>query len=398
MTRSTFRQPVPAELVRHLATAGTDQVLDYLLPTPAGAMVGTASDMGRFLIAHLDSGGAHAASLRAMYATHWRGHPAVPGVALGWFETNLGRVRGRYHTGARHHFSVAWLEPSQGVGLFLIHSMRQGGPFQGLRTEVVREFVKRYYVADTATAEAAASPGLAGVYRPALLSTTTVERAGYLLLDTPVRLTGGNVTMHAPGGLGTVIAHPTGDGGFQVRTGPQADLRLGFIERADGVPRILMGGTLLDPVVFTRLAWWQRGLVHAVLLVASCLALVIAAAVHGVRWVVRRRRGTVVRSTAWAVVSTGGLALALAALAFAGVIFSTPQIGAAEHMRSGLRVVLLLVSAAAVLCGALPVATFLGWRRGTESLAGRVTLCLLSAAGVVAAVLLWHYRLVGFHL
>ncbi|MDQ3697201.1 MAG: beta-lactamase family protein [Gemmatimonadota bacterium] len=399
MTRSTFRQPVPAELARRIATAGTDQVLDYLLPTPAGAMVGTASDMGRFLVAQLDAGGPRAASLRAMHTTQWRGHRAVPGVALGWFETSLGRVRGLYHTGARHHFSVAWLDPSQRVGLFLVHSMRQGGPFQNLRTNVVRDFVERYYVADTPTLEATASRGIAGVYRPALLSTTTVERAGYLLLDTPVRFTaGGNVTMHAPGGLGTVIAHPTGDGAFEVRTGPQADLRLGFIEHADGLPRIAMGGTLLDPVLFTRLAWWQRGFVHAVLLVVSCLALVLAAAVYGAGWVVRRRRRIVIRNPAWAVISAGGLALALAVLAFAALIFSTPDIGAAEHMRSGLRTVLALLSAATVLCGALPLATFLGWRRGTESIAGRVTLCLLSSAGMVAAVLLWHYRLVGFHL
>lgn len=399
MTRSTFRQPVPTELARRIATAGTDQAVDYLLPTPAGAMVGTASDMGRFLVAQLDSRGPRAASLRVMHATHWRGHRAVPGVALGWFETNLGSMRGLYHTGARHHFSVAWLDPSQRIGLFLVHSMRQGGPFQNLRTNVVRGFVERYYVAGIPRPQATPSHGIAGVYRPALLSTTTVERAGYLLLDTPVRSTaGGNVTMHAPGGLGTVIAHPIGDGAFEVRTGPQADLRLGFFEHAGGSSRIAMGGTLLDPVLFTRLAWWQRGFVHAILLVVSCLALVLAVTVYAAGWFVRRRRRIVIRNPAWAVISAGGLALALAVLAFVALIFSTPEIGAAEHMRSGLRAVLALLSAAAVLCGALPLATLLGWRHGTESIAGRVTLCLLSSAGVVVAVLLWHYRLLGFHL
>jgi CubicO group peptidase (beta-lactamase class C family) len=140
MRHSTFRQPVPAELGGRIATAGTDDVVDYVLPTPAGAMVGTASDMGRFLAAQLETSGPRANSLRAMHATHWRAHPAVPGVALGWFETNLSGMYGLYHTGARHHFSVVWIAPALRVGLFLVHSTRQGGRFQSLRTEVVRAF------------------------------------------------------------------------------------------------------------------------------------------------------------------------------------------------------------------------------------------------------------------
>ena len=403
MSRSSFRQPIPTGLARRLATAGTDQALDYLLPAPAGAMVGTASDMGRFLAAQLDTGGPHEASLRAMHATHWRAHPAVPGVALGWFETNLGGVQGLYHTGARHHFSVAWLAPSQRAGLFLVHSMRQGGTFQNLRTEVVRAFVQRYFIRDSEPARTTTSSSprsVEGIYRPALLGTTTVERAGYLFLDTPVRSSAdGGVTVHVPGGLGTLTAYPVGDDVFEVREGPQADMRFGFVAAAAGAPRIAMGGTLVDPVVFTRLAWWQSGRLHAVILFLTCLALVLAAASRGVRWFVMRRSGTAVASNpAWAAVGATGLTLALAPITFAVLVVSTPEAGAAAHMRGGVRVVLTLLSVAAVLCVALPLATLLGWRRGAEGVAGRAALCVLSAAGVAAAALLWHYRLVGFAL
>jgi CubicO group peptidase (beta-lactamase class C family) len=401
MGHSTFRQPIPSELARHIATAGTDATTDYLLPAPAGAMVGTASDMGRFLIAQLDVAGAHAASLQVMHATQWRAHPAVPGVALGWFESHLGGVKGLFHTGARHHFSVAWLVPSRRLGLFLVHSMRQGGPYQNLRTEVVRAFAERYLVPDTVSvARATPLPSIDGIYRPGLLGTTTVERAGNLFLDTPVRVTqDGHITMQAPGGLGTITAYPIGADAFEVREGPQAGLRLGFVESAEGQPRIAMGGTLLDPVVFTRVTWWQRGLVHAVVLVVACLALPVAAVVHGVRRVVRRRRGTgVAQNPAWMVVGAAGVALTLAPLTFLAVLFSTPELNAADHMRSGIRAVLVLLSTAAALCAAIPIATILGWRSGSDSVAERATLCLLSLAGVVAAMLLWHYRLVGFHL
>ncbi|HXG54832.1 MAG TPA: serine hydrolase domain-containing protein [Vicinamibacterales bacterium] len=328
MSDSTFRQPVPTELARRIATAGTDKVVDYLLPAPAGAMMGTASDMGRFLVAQLDTVGPRAASLGVMHATHWRAHPAVPGVALGWFETNLGGVHALYHTGARHHFSVAWLAPSRGVGIFVVHSMRQGGRFQNLRTEVVRAFVDRYFARDTEPAAAgAAAHSIDGIYRPALLSTTTVERAGYIFLDTPVRSNAdGSVTMHAPGGLGRITAHPIANDAFEVRNGPQAGLRLGFVEHADGSSRIAMGGTLLDPVLFTRLAWWQRGLVHAALLVTASLALMLAAAVRGLRWILRRKLSTGrTPNSAWGVVGAGGVALALASVAFAALISALPR-------------------------------------------------------------------------
>jgi CubicO group peptidase (beta-lactamase class C family) len=399
MDHSTFRQPIPSGFTKRIAAAGTDAVVDYLLPAPAGAMVGTAGDMGRFLAAQLDIAGSHVNPLRAMHATHWRAHPTVPGVALGWFETNLGGMHGLYHTGARHHFSVAWLAPEQRVGLFLVHSMRQGGRFQNLRTEVVRAFVERYFVGDTAPAPVAASQSFNGVYRPGLLSTTTVERAGYLFLDTPVRSTSGGITIRAPGALGTIVAYPIRDDGFEVREGPQAGLRLGFVRDAGHVSRMAMGGTLLDPVVFTRLAWWQRGFVHAVLLGAACLALVIGAIVRAMQRIIWRKRGIAVGgSPAWRVVGAAGTALLVAPLTLVAVVLSTPEIGAADHMRSGLRVVLTFLSAAAVLCASLPIITVLGWQRGGEGVAGRAVLVTLAVLGAIASVLLWHYRLVGFQL
>jgi hypothetical protein len=60
--------------------------------------------------------------------------------------------------------------------------------------------------------------------------------------------------------------------------------------------------------------------------------------------------------------------------------------------------VLLLLSLAAVLCAALPVATFLAaWRR-RESLMHHPFLLMLALAGAILAALLWHYNLTGFHL
>jgi hypothetical protein len=88
----------------------------------------------------------------------------------------------------------------------------------------------------------------------------------------------------------------------------------------------------------------------------------------------------------------------IAVLAFAATLVTTPEIGAAAHMRGGIRAVLLLLSAAAVVCAALPIATFVASWRTHERARRDVILNLLGLAGAIVAVVLWHYRLVGFNL
>jgi hypothetical protein len=160
-----------------------------------------------------------------------------------------------------------------------------------------------------------------------------------------------------------------------------------------------MGGTLLDPIVFTRLKWWQRGILHAGLLFAACLTIVTAALVRGVQWIMRSYRGeSSAGNPGWTIVTTAGTLLVLAPLVFAATVVTTPEIGAAGHMRSGMIAVLLLLSAAAVLCATLPIVTLVVSWGSQKSAVRSVTLNLLSLDGVLVAVLLWHYRLVGLNL
>jgi CubicO group peptidase (beta-lactamase class C family) len=397
MNSSTFQQPASPEIARRIATAGTDHRVDYLLPAPAGAMVGTALDLGRFLIAELDSTSPWRQSHEDMHATHWRAHRQVPGIALGWFETRLGGVNALYHTGARHHFSVAWILPSHRTGVFLVHSMRQGGRFQGLRTEVIQAFVQRYFTPDSGPAGATSTAEVGGVYRPLILGTSTVERAGYMMLDTPARVQNdGRLSMTVPGGLGRLVAEPIGEGLFEVRVGSQAGLRIGLVP-GEGTPRIALGGTLLDPVVFTRLRWWERGKLHLAMLILGCAALGLVSLVRGARWAFRRRSATPPSAAvAWRIATGAGSALLVALGAFLITVVTTPEAGASEHLRRGLGVVRTVLSFAAVLGLALPIATFAAGRQSGTTRTARFLLTLLSLAGVGVALLLWEYRLIGF--
>jgi uncharacterized membrane-anchored protein len=327
-----------------------------------------------------------------MQATQWRGHPSVPGIASGWFETTLGGVAALHHTGARHHFSVAWISPRQQVGVFLVHSMRQGGPFQSLRTNVIREFVRRYLPADTDLVAPRASHGVAGVYRPLLLSTTTVERLGYLFLDTRVQIEpDGRLTLHAPGELGTVRAEPIGEGVFEVHDGPQAGLRIEFVA-GSSPQRMVIGGTLLDPVMMERLSWWQRGQVHAIALGGAALVLTLSGMFHGVRALFRRNQRL---DGVTLLVMTVAAGFILALITFVLVVLTNPEAGAAAHMRAGLHGVLAWLTVSFAGCVALPMVTAITWSRSDRN---RKASVLLALAAVTAAVLLWRYRLVGFQL
>jgi hypothetical protein len=220
-----------------------------------------------------------------------------------------------------------------------------------------------------------------------------------MFLDTPLhRAAGGTMTLQAPGGLGTITAAPSGGGLFIVRDGAQAGMRLGFVER-NGSVRLALGGTLLDPITLLRLSWWERGLVHATALALGAGSLAVGAVVHGVRVVRRRTRGVSAMGRApWTVIMGAGLALILALVAFPVVVATTPEAGAAEHMRAGLRVVLALLSTTAVLGLALPVVTIVAWRGAGAGRLNRVMLILLSLCGLAGSAILWHYRLVGVQL
>ena len=98
-----------AMTARHLAPgfewvngAHQPQPREWYHTTPASSLLSTASDMGRFILAHLGHGqAALPESLRVnMQRPHGRGHSAVPGVALGFFEGDYRGVRVLEHGGA----------------------------------------------------------------------------------------------------------------------------------------------------------------------------------------------------------------------------------------------------------------------------------------------------------
>lgn len=418
MSRSSFRQPPPPPIAARLATAGSGPVPDALLPYPAGSMVSTAADMGRFLRAHLGGGELEGvriladSSVRRMHARQWSADRRLPGVALGFFETEPGGVRGLFHTGARTHFSLLYLLPEQGIGIFLVHAMRQGGEFQHLRVEFVRAFLGRY---SPPPPEAHAQPpgagqrarAFAGGYRPILVAGSTIERAAWLGLDTPVAADpDGHLSLRILGGPRLRLAE-VGDGLYRVPHGPHEGVMVAFRRRADGaVTGMALAGGFQDPVSFERLAWYEHGRLHAAVLGLAFLLFLSCAAGAAARGVWRRVRGR--RAQAGRVTSreerlaraiarlAGGLAL-LSPVSVAGLVLARPgDDPAADGLRLALTVGLALLLAAAVLGLALVPFAVRAWRSTAWTTAGRWYLSALALAALVAVPLLAYYHLLGF--
>jgi CubicO group peptidase (beta-lactamase class C family) len=417
MTRSSFRQPPPLELTDRIATAGAGAVPNVLLPYPAGSMVSTPADMGRFMMAHLNGGRVGAAriladsSVQLMHAAQWRADSRVPGVGLGFFESNIGDEPGLFHTGARIHFSLLYLYPRQRVGVFIVHAMRQGGTFQTLRQDFVRAFTARYFPhAPPSARDDSGAPlraaEFAGVYRPHLLPTTTIERAADLFSDTRVRVRpDGRLEIKIPAGPKLSLLE-IDDDLYRATDGPQEGLRIAFQRDAQGrVRRMSMSGNTQDPITFERLTWYERGTLHAMLLAAAFLLFAggaVTEIVAAVLRIIRRRQrdlGPAPARRTWIVAVIACVFVLATPLSVAVTLLAlTRDDTSADALRVAVTVgCTLLLAAMAVGIALVPLSVRV-WVAGHWSTLRRLYFYALGAAAVVAAPLLFHYHLLGYWL
>jgi hypothetical protein len=381
-----------------VATYGSGPVPDALILAPAGALVSTAADMGRFMRASLRNS--------SMLAPQWRADSSVPGVATGFFMSDLAGVPGLFHTGARTHFSLLYLVPEHELGVFIVHAMRQGGPHQNLRTNFVRAVVERLTGSrdDLPSAPGADGPPVqsyAAVYRPSLLATTNIEKAARLFMDAPIEMEkDGSLTASIPGGARLHLIR-VGRDHFRVATGPQRGLHFFFQRNARGnIAGFAMSGVTQDPVSFDRLSLLQRGSVHAVVLAVIGALLAVPALGAPITWLRRQRRRqhvTPQQRLAWrALAATGWGILAAPLSAILLVLSHQGEDTAAAGLRFALRTGLTVLLVAALVSVALPPCAVLAWRKRWWGTPRRVYYTMAAVGVVFALPLLWHYHLLGY--
>jgi CubicO group peptidase (beta-lactamase class C family) len=410
MGHSSFRRPFPSNLAPYVATAGVggqppNKTAIQLYP--AESLVSTVTDMGHFIIAHLNGGRfddgqiLSEAGVHEMHRQHFTQHSGMPGVAYGFFESYMNRRRALFHTGGGGHESVLYLLPDDRVGLYIVYSGE-------IEKDFAQAFMDRYYPTERPFSLPNPPSGFAqrarrftGLHRPGFIAMTSIEKLVSFIADTHVVANDdGTLTLQLP---------PLGSKSLRmVEVGPllfraEGGLYVAFREDGRGrISRMFTSGSIRDPAAYERLRWYESGLLHAGLGAAGFLVF-LSFPVVSMTGAIRRRwrkagpRGwsaTGQLHLAWRMAEAVSLLVVVSPLAIlAWMLFgdhSRPsQFRAALHISSGS---LLL----AALLG-LTLSIFAGgaWKRGAWTIARRIYYSVVALAALLMVPFLYHWNLLG---
>ncbi|HEY7567482.1 MAG TPA: serine hydrolase domain-containing protein [Gemmatimonadaceae bacterium] len=295
MTHSTYEEPLPA--ASRALVAGDTTLMRYrLIPYPAGSLVTTASEMGRFVAAHLNDGTLgkarilDSAAVAVMHARIWSANPAMPGVALGFFESEIAGERVLYHTGSRGHHSALVLVPGRRFGFYAVLDAREGIS-SGILDELTQALLGARWEgrAASVTAQARIDPYV-GRYRINMGSSRSFEKLAKLAMgDVLVTRDSSGLVLHREQAMPLVALDPDL---FQTHDG----MYVAFHRAADGsVDRMHASGRLFDGLSLDRVGVWGNSTLHRVALGGSFLAAWLVTLGTAVALLWRRIRRTAAR-------------------------------------------------------------------------------------------------------
>ncbi|HYN87917.1 MAG TPA: serine hydrolase domain-containing protein [Ardenticatenaceae bacterium] len=404
MQRSSFGQPLPPDMMADLAVGytyagGADEPgeFEWLVLRPSAALSTTATDIARFMAAHLQNGRLGEARILQeataldMHRQHFAHDPRVSGWAYGFHEVNLNGLRTIGHSGAlsRYHSRLELL-PDSGAGLFVAYNSADAEP---AHAELLQAFLDRYYplppapppqpLPDSATRATRHS----GSYWATRNAYTTLEKLGGLIYPVTVRALG-NGSLVVDGKVWVEVEPSV----FRERDGQEVMV---FLEDERGdVTSMLLGDS--PDRAFIKLAWYQAPSLHFGLL-ALCSVAFLSAALAPLVW--RRRPGTaaasgrLARAARWLVAVTATLHLAFVVILV--VALGDPEL-VLYDIPPFLVVALVLASAGTGLTALLLVLAPFVWRERSWGRVARVHYVVVTLAAVTFVWFLTYWNLLGF--
>jgi len=411
MLSSTFQQPVPAELAANLSlgyTYSNDTFqageFQYFQLSPANAMSATATDMAKFMIAHLQAGLygniriLQVSTANEMHRQQFTHDSHLSGMTYGFIEMKLNDKRLIGHTGGIRHFSTLLvLLPDYNVGLFASYNTATSAP-----TELLHAFLDRFYPAPNypvsqPPADFLESAQLVqGMYRPTYSQFTSLEKVGELLNLVSIDISSDGALLLTQNGSGPrrrlevapLIFHPTnGQNVLIFREDSQGQVTYMF---SDSAPY----------TAFVKLHWYETPAFHGSLL-GICLFIFLTVVLRPNHALYIRRRirvnlppDYVVRLARWIMIGISGLAI-LFVIGFL-VMLDNPQsilYGLSPIIYCGLSIALMITILTA---GAVPLA-ILFWKKGYYSITSRIHYTLMTLAAVVFIWQLSYFHLLGFN-
>ncbi len=168
MSHTTFRQPLPDGL-KPLMSKGYEvasqpaKEFEFVEAAPAGSSSSSATDMARFMIAHLQDGELDGVRIlrpetaRLMHSSQFTSVPGMNAMALGFYEETRNGHRIIGHAGDTEYFhSDLHLIPDAATGFFISYNSAGKGEISP-RNAVWEGFLDRYFPVDESTPPAVAT-------------------------------------------------------------------------------------------------------------------------------------------------------------------------------------------------------------------------------------------------
>lgn len=156
MNHSTFAQPLPPDFAPNMSNGyrlASEKPMPFEIvgPFPAGSLSSTATDMARFMLAHLQDGQLNDARIlkpetaQMMHSRLFALDPAANAMAYGFYEESRNGHRIIGHAGDTNAFhSDLHLIPDAGVGFFVSYNSAGRGQISP-RTILWEAFLNRYF-------------------------------------------------------------------------------------------------------------------------------------------------------------------------------------------------------------------------------------------------------------
>ncbi|WP_390209075.1 serine hydrolase [Halobellus marinus] len=410
MDQSTFDQPVPDAIDGTLSKGYTtpngryqEGNFEYVGMAPAGSMSTTATDMARFVRAHLQGGATgqgrilESDSVATMHQRRFGNDDRLNGMCFGFYELSRKDVRIVGHAGDTEQFhSLVALLPEHGVGLFV--SYNSPGGIEA-RDELLDALIDEYYPSEESTSQPDGEPtrvsDVTGTYRTLRSPYTTSEKLLGVQSNVTVSVDDqGRLVTTGPGGSTQWVE--VNDLYFEAVDGWDA---LVFEETDGEITHLFFDSR--PPSAYERLGASEQPATHAA--IAGLSILVFLGAVLGWtatglwRWYrgeTRERPTSPLRHTrriaGLTAVSYLGFVIGLAV-----VVLSDPQAALLGNPLP-LQVVLLFPLLGALASVTTLVLTGFAWQRDVWSRLTRVQYTVVGLTGVIFALVLAYWNLLWY--
>ncbi|MCX7593712.1 MAG: beta-lactamase family protein [Fischerella sp.] len=432
MKRSSFRQPLPADLAADLAVGYEYENDNYdPLPSlflnivPAGGLSSTATDMTHFMLANLQDGRyenqriLNEKTAQEMKQQQFTDHPKLPGIGYAFHERFKNGQRVLAHSSIFLGYTgLVALIPEQNLGLFIAYNKFK----PKFHEQLINRFLNHYY---PVTEEPEVPQPLAnhqqrvqlftGTYRHIEYPQHTLAKATSLVNHVSVREgENGTLEVNIPETFfGTIPPQDTIVKLIEVEPllfyRYNGDDFVAFGADEDGCITFMYHPLDLGPAGFERLAWYETTYFHIPLLIFFLLALLSAFWIFTVRAIIRRFHQNTKSSKSKASENQprkANLGWVLAGIISTLYLTFLIGMGLALLLTNPLEfiyevptpviILLYLPLIATVLTIALPIFTFLAWRNNYWKFSARLHYSIFTLTALMFIPFLNYWNLLGF--